>query len=378
MLRKFAEESGQPQLQLAKLERIQQYADAKVCRRKILLNYFGETIEKDCGNCDVCHNPPKHFDGTVVSQKALSAIYRTEEKVGITMLIDILRGSRKAELLEKGYDKIKTYGIGADLHYLDWQYYIHQLLNLGMLEIAYDQHNTLKLTSLAQDVLFKGRKVDMVRPPVFGAAPTSESGIAPREKRKSKTEELREQLFEVLRQLRRRLADEKGVPPYLVFTDATLQEMAEDRPVTLGQMAKISGVGQNKLEQYGDLFVNEILQFVQETGIGGTRITGSSHLVTLHGLEAGKTVEQIAEERSISTQTVLGHIAKLFEEGHSVDIFKYITKSQLDRVLTAIEAVGSIETMKPLNDYTQQELGYGLISIGVAFYKKYKKITPQV
>ncbi|MFT7606597.1 MAG: ATP-dependent DNA helicase RecQ, partial [Saprospiraceae bacterium] len=156
-------QSENEEVQLSKLERMQQYADSLICRRKILLNYFGENLDKDCGNCDVCKNPPQHFNGTVIAQKALSAVARVGEKVGIRLLIDILRGSQKREILENGFDKIKTYGMGADISAYDWQHLIAQLINLGLLEIAYDQRNVLRLTPQSKEILFNEKKVQLVK-----------------------------------------------------------------------------------------------------------------------------------------------------------------------------------------------------------------------
>lgn len=250
-------EGKQTQLKLDKLERMQQYAEAVGCRRRILLSYFGEDAQEDCGNCDICKNPPKAIDGTVIAQKALSAVYRLRQTVGLTTLIDVLRGSGKREMFEKGYDQIKTYGAGRDIPNLEWQHYLLQLINLGYLEIAHDQHGVLRLTPASQRVLFSGEEVPLVR-----FATLKERRAAEKEKAKrARPERARNDLFEHLRQLRKQLAQQRGVPPYIIFNDATLEEMAATRPSNDEEMRRVSGVGDRKLHLYGDVFLEAIAEY---------------------------------------------------------------------------------------------------------------------
>ncbi|MDB5261590.1 MAG: helicase RecQ [Adhaeribacter sp.] len=246
----------QVNLQLAKLERMQQYAEATMCRRKILLQYFGETHVNDCGNCDICRNPPATFDGTLLAQKAFSAVARLEEKVNMGLLIDVLRGARNQAVLQKGYDKIKTYGAGRDLSPLDWQSYLHQFLNAGWLEMAYEEGYALKLNQRSRAVLFADQKVSLVKfQPSAGKDEIKEV-------RQLKKERIKDELFDRLRVLRKKLADENQVPPYVIFSDSTLQEMAAEKPTNRVAMLAITGVGLVKYENYGHDFINEIIQFV--------------------------------------------------------------------------------------------------------------------
>ncbi|MBC7922915.1 MAG: DNA helicase RecQ, partial [Ferruginibacter sp.] len=189
------ENSERKDLQLAKLERMQQYAEANTCRRRILLSYFSEDLPRDCGNCDVCRNPRVAFDGTVLAQKALSAVVRLGEGVPLNVLIDVLRGSRNQFILNHGYDKIKTYGAGSDLRTEEWREYLTQLVNVGVLEVAYDQHHALKKGILGDEVLFRQRKVMLVKP-------ENTVKMKPAEKVKTAREDVYDELFERLKQRR--------------------------------------------------------------------------------------------------------------------------------------------------------------------------------
>src|SRR5690606_35907890 len=214
-LQKFAANASNEEVQLAKLERMKQYAEAFTCRRKILLNYFGEIKKENCGNCDICQNPPQFFDGTLIAQKALSCIYRLKGNEPITMVIDVLRGSQNEAVREKNYQEVKTYGVGKDISWRNWQQYIIQLINLGYVEIAFHKNNHLQLTSFSKQVLFDKEKVHLAHIPEV-------TGI--KEKKEKPARRKEDSLFENLRQLRLRIAQEKDLPAYLIFNDATLKE----------------------------------------------------------------------------------------------------------------------------------------------------------
>ncbi len=258
MLNKFAMDSGQSKLNLEKLKRMQQFSEAGICRRKILLNYFGETVSKDCGNCDVCHNPPQYIDGTIMAQKALSAIARMDEKAGTTMLISVLRGAQSYELLEKGYDKIKTYGAGKDLNYDAWYQYILQLLQLGVIEMAYNENFVLKITSLGKMVLAGKTPVHMVNYKPVEKIKKKASKVY-LSKGSSKDKEL--DLFEEFRQLRKKIAVGANLPPYIIFHDKTLHEMVARMPSSKEEMLEIPGISEIKFEKYG----KEFLQYINES-----------------------------------------------------------------------------------------------------------------
>lgn len=271
-LSNFAKESGQQEINMEKLKRMQEYAESDVCRRRILLNYFAERTECDCGNCDVCKNPPQRFDGTILAQKALSAIARTEEQVSARTVIDILRGTYSPEIHHGNYDKLKTFGVGRDVPAQDWHDYMMQMLQHGLFEIAYDEKNHLKLTEDGKQVLFHGKKIELAvirkeeksaektksksprskTPMLF---PTSTGYALPSDERK--------ELFEKLRTLRKRLADEQGFPPYIVMSDKVLYSLCEVCPTTVEAFGMVSGIGEFKKERYGKDFVQVIREYCE-------------------------------------------------------------------------------------------------------------------
>lgn len=258
MLRRFAQESGQAELSLQKLNLMQQYAEARICRRKILLNYFSEEMQHNCGNCDVCLSPPVFTDGVLVAQKALSAIIRTKEHVGFTMLINILRGSRNAELLDKGYDKLKTYGAGKEFSFEVWQYYLMQLLQTGLLEIAYDENHVLKITEFGNRVLKGEAKIQLS---VYHEKREEPVEIAEVVEEPAFTHD--KDLFEELRKLRKIIADSEGMPPYIIFSDATLKAMTVELPTNGEELLNISGVSDHKKEKYGKEFLKVITDYME-------------------------------------------------------------------------------------------------------------------
>ena len=261
MLRKFAEESSQQQINLEKLQRMQQYAEADICRRRILLSYFGETTEHDCCNCDVCKNPPEQFDGTIIVQKALSAIARTQQRIGMHTLIDILRGNFSADVSANQYDQLKTFGVGRDIPPRDWNDYLLQMLQLGFFEIAYNDNNHLRITESGRKVLFGELKANLVviRREEF-TKPVNKKSKAVQHSRFDATQA--DNLFEVLRALRKDLADSEVIPPYIVLSDKVLYLLCESRPTTVEAFGKISGIGEYKKRKYGKDFVKAIREFI--------------------------------------------------------------------------------------------------------------------
>ena len=257
-LRKFAEESGQRDINIEKLKRMQEYAESQVCRRRILLNYFGETSDCSCGNCDVCKNPPQHFDGTIIVQKALSAIKRADEQAGFTLVTDILKGSMSPVVVAKGLHTLKTFGAGRDITAGDWHAYLLQMLQRGYIEIAYNEDSHIKLTSLGEDVLFGRKHAEL-------AVIVREDLRVTKRKRQERLPDSSDQmqtadqqLFEKLRELRLTIAHEIKKPAYIVLSDKSLQSLAMMKPTNLFLLGNCFGIGEHKKNQYGDRFVELI------------------------------------------------------------------------------------------------------------------------
>ena len=266
LLTKFATDSGQQSINLEKLQRMQQYAEADICRRRILLSYFGENTTCDCGSCDVCKNPPERFDGTIIVQKALSAIARSEQQIGTGILVDILRGNMSSEVTERGYHRLKTFGAGREVPPRDWHDYLLQMLQLGYFEIAYNENNHLKITQSGTDVLFGRARALLV------TIRREEAVQATRGRKRKATVPTKElplglpntesgELFEALRTLRKRLADQEALPAYIVLSDKVLHLLSASRPTTIEEFGNISGIGEYKKKKYGKEFVELIRKY---------------------------------------------------------------------------------------------------------------------
>jgi ATP-dependent DNA helicase RecQ len=354
-------ESENTEIQLAKLDRMRQYAESLACRRRILLNYFGENLAENCGNCDICNNPPRYFDGTTIAQKALSAVYRLRQKVAMNMVIDVLRGSGKKEVFQRGYDQIKTYGAGRDIPFGEWQNYFLQLLNLGYIEIAHEEYNAVKLTPLSNKVLFDGEKVQLVQmATVKQRQEAQKKAIKPTSER----QRVRDELFDLLRQLRRELAQERGVPPYIIFSDATLEEMAAERPTSDAAFRRISGVGERKLQLYGNRFMDVIIEFVRQTG--STKEKGATYQETLALFRKGLPAETIALQRQLSLATIYSHLAILYERGEEIDISAFIKAKEIEQILQALKYLEKPVKLKAIFEYFDEKFSYQQIRFALA------------
>ena len=354
-LRKFAEGTQTQEIQIAKLERMQQFAEALSCRRKALLNYFGEFITEDCGNCDICKNPPTYFDGTLIAQKICSAVVRLQEKEALGLVIDVLRGSNNQQVFEKGYQHIKTFGAARDISWRDLQQYIIQLLNQGVLEIWFHQGGRLLLTSQAKQILFEGKQIK----------------LATLSKQQAKTKEVKEtsavktkELFEKLRVLRAVYAKDMGVPAYVIFSDASLKDMEQKKPTTMEGFSKISGVGKAKLEKYAAAFIKIIAKHQD-----GNATKLPTHQKSYDLFQDGLSITQIAHKRGITENTVYTHLIKINEMGTPLDLHQFINSSEILKIQQAKKVLENPDSLKAYFEYFEEKMPYHKIKLGLYLKK---------
>ena len=395
-LRHFADKSGQKELNLDKLQRMQEYAEARVCRRRILLNYFGEIRECGCGNCDVCHTPPQTFDGTVIVQKALSVLARTKEEIGFTMTIDILRGNMTADVVSKGYNKIKTFGAGRDIPVRDWHDYLLQMLQMGFFEIAYNEDRHLHITSLGNEVLYGKRNAPLA---VVDREDLYEG------KRKKKQDASRDaaetanideagngDLFSLLRKVRKSIADEIGKPAFVVMSDRTLKDIVLRKPATLEEMADVFGMSEYKAQKYGEPFIEAIKQFSGvEPEVRQMEEKPSERAIHLYHISPnikvslsetvrktakllvkGLDIAQIAERRNLTDSTICDHIVELIEKNILI-ASDFVSQDAYDRIKIAIDKAQS-DRISEIKSLCNEEDSYSDIKIVIADLKRIKQI----
>ncbi|EIA07697.1 DNA helicase RecQ [Flavobacterium frigoris] len=365
-LQKFASQGLNAEVQLAKLERMKQYADALSCRRKILLSYFGELVTENCGNCDICKNPPAFFDGTIIAQKALSAIMRLKELEPLPVIVDFLRGSKNAYIFEKEYQNLKTYAVGADISWYDWNQYIIQLINQGYCEIAFHQQNKIRLTTLAREVLFEGDKVQLTT--------VQKNTVEKTDTKELKSKSATNSLFEKLRKLRYEISKEESVPAYVIFSDAALRQMETKRPMSDVELIAIDGVGKAKLEKYGDAFINAIIEFQKNKAVKPKKEAGT-YKETLLLFQSGISVNEIAMKRKLGLGTIMSHLAKLYVDGERIDLNQFVSKEEVELVYKASIKLENPTILKPYFDYLEGKLGYDKIRLALAIIEKENRPT---
>ncbi len=368
-LQKFASEGLNSDVQLAKLERMKQYADAVSCRRKILLSYFGELVTENCGNCDICKNPPTFFDGTILAQKALSAITRLQETEPLAVIVDFLRGSKNAYIYEKNYQTLKTYGIGADISWYDWNQYLIQLINLGYCEIAFHQHNKILLTPFAKKVLFEGEKVKLTTV----VKKVIDKNEVKQEKAKTAA---KNSLFETLRKLRYEIAQEEEVPAYVIFSDASLRHMEILRPMSDEDFLAVEGVGKAKLEKYGADFINAIIEFQRNKSVVKKDKKESTYAKTLELFLNGFSIEEIAGQRNLGETTIVSHLAKLYVDGNDFDLSQFVSDKEIIEIEKAQLELENPSALRPYFEHFEEKMSYDKIRFGLAFLER-KHLSPK-
>ncbi|MGF1803395.1 ATP-dependent DNA helicase RecQ [Vibrio gigantis] len=253
------EEGPQKQVEMHKLNAMSAFAEAQTCRRQVLLNYFGEYREKQCGNCDICLDPPKHFDATQEAQKALSCVYRVNQSFGMGYVVEVMRGMQNIRVRDNGHDKLSTYGIGRDHSHDYWISIFRQLIHKGLLFQNITRNSTLQLTEEVRPLLRGEMSLEL-------AVPRLDTAVRNAKSDKLSSKNYDKKLFAKLRKLRKSIADEDGLPPYVVFSDATLIDMAEVLPTSYGEMLAVNGVGQRKLDKYADPFLDLIQEHITTHG----------------------------------------------------------------------------------------------------------------
>jgi ATP-dependent DNA helicase RecQ len=325
------------QIARQQLRQVLDYAESTVCRRQIQLSYFGEAFAGQCDRCDNCRYPKPLEDWTVEAQKLLSCVARCRERFGMTHIIDVLRGSKKKRILELQHDHLSTYGIGQDRSAEEWRLLARSLLHQGLMAETTDGFPVLKLNAASWQVLRKQLTVQIAIPDQLKGADSSDA-VSSRESAG---------LLERLRTLRKQLADQQGVPPYIVFTESTLRHMAQTMPRSLTAFGQISGVGNRKLQQYGQVFVDTINAFcdeneVSESGsIATPPVINNTRAMTLQLYQAGLSLEAIAQQRNLRRTTVVGHIAALLEAGEAIHLDDFVTPERQTAIRQALAKANS-------------------------------------
>jgi ATP-dependent DNA helicase RecQ len=346
------------------------YAEIAECRRASLLAYFSEEFPHDnCGSCDNCLNPRETYDGTLAAQKFLSCVFRVREKsgfgVGLNHIAEVLTGADTEKVRKFDHQKLSTYGIGRDLSRAEWGTIGRELVRLGFLKQDAQRFNVLELTPEGRAVLKERRTIQLTKPMKVPEKQAHAFGEIACD----------ETLFETLRALRKRLADERGVPPYIVFSDVSLRQMARVYPTTHAEFARISGVGQRKLEEFGDLFLAEIgshlstraRQIFADDSFSAPAPRRPSNLndsarETLKMFRSGMPVEKIAARRGFVASTIYGHLAAALDAGESVDLDQILSAGERAAIRAAFGKVG-FANLTGVHETLDHKFDYGLLRL---------------
>ncbi|MBW4613701.1 MAG: DNA helicase RecQ [Desmonostoc vinosum HA7617-LM4] len=351
-----------PQEQLIAKQQLRQmidYAEGTDCRRTIQLGYFGERFAGDCSNCDNCRHPKPMQDWTIEAMKFLSCVARCKERFGMLHIIDVLRGSKNQKITQYEHDKLSTYGIGKDKTLDEWRILGRSLLHQGLLEQTADGYSVLKLNALSWEVMRRQRTVSL-------AVPVAQKITLTENNQKATESEI---LLQRLRSLRKQLADEQSVPPYVIFHDSTLKLMAQVQPQTLAEFAKLSGVGSHKLSQYGEKFLAEIRAYRQpgviEQPVNSTpslNLPSDTELFTLQLHQQGLSVKEIAEKRNIRPTTIIRHLADLIEKNQSIDLNQLVPLERQQKIWQLLEVLGDI-SLTPIKEQLGESYTYDEIRL---------------
>jgi ATP-dependent DNA helicase RecQ len=381
-LSRFVEEKLDPrerQVGREQLQQMVQYAEGSSCRRAELLRYFGEDYpDEGCGGCDNCLSPRETFDGTIEAQKLLSCVYRIRQKSGIGVgmghVVAVLTGGDTEQVRRWGHQDLSTYGIGRDRSRAEWSAIGRELVRLGYLRQTPDRFSVLELTEEGLAVLRERRPVTLTRP-VAGPEPSPEGRQGP-------SYDL--VLFDRLRGLRKRLADQRGVPAYIVLSDVSLRQMARDYPSTMEEMGRISGVGQEKLRVFGRPFLTEVAEHLKEHSrqefrdteampvpVVAKRPVGESIRETLRLFQEGLSVEEIAQERHLAAGTIYGHIATAIEGGEAaVDPARFFTPEERVRLAGVFSGADPGATLTDLRAQTGEEFDFNRLRLFRALWRQ--------
>ncbi len=371
---KFIDEKPDPkerQLAHAQLQQMVHYAETACCRRSELLGYFGEQFEpEDCGACDNCLSPRETYDGTLAAQKFLSCVYRVRQQsgfdFGLNQIVEVLTGASTENVRKWRHEQLSTYGIGREHTRPQWKTIGRELVRLGFVSQAADKFNVLALTPAGLAWLKQRQPVTLTKPVSAPEPKTRRIGDIACD----------EVLFERLRQLRKRLADERGVPPYIVFSDVALRQMARDYPANEREFTRISGVGEKKLREFGSVFLSEISEhlvsqprqiFADDSFATPGRAPARARLgdtarETLRRFQAGEAPEAIAAQRSLSIGTIYGHLADALAGGENIDLNQFLTPADRAEITAVFRKMG-LGSLSPVFEALGGRFDYGRLRL---------------
>lgn len=338
-----------------KLEAMLGLCELISCRRQALLSYFDEDTKEHCGNCDNCLTPPEKWDATEAVRMALSCVYRTEQRFGVNYIVDVLQGKVDERIQRNGHDQISTFAIGKEFSVTEWKTIFRQIIALGYLDINVERHGALQLTEKCRPILRAEQTLELRKQ-------VKEQKAEKKAKQKSAVRPQDEALWQALRTLRTRLAGEAGVPPYVIFHDATLHEMLIKRPATKNAMMSLSGVGEQKLARYGQQFLDEIAAYPLAALLDNSLSATVNESLLLY--QAGKSIEEIAKERDLKQSTVYTHFADAIEMGLlDVKTVLDIEEDDYEQIIFTMETLEEEGkgSLKPVYEALDEEYDYGLL-----------------